>query len=66
MTLNRRRVDRQRRAAAVTLSVAAHGLAVFLRQPVFAAMLEPGRRPQRAQLQAQQEFIEAHCTAPVR
>jgi len=31
-----------------------------------AAMLEPGRRPQRAQLQALQEFIEAHCTAPVR
>jgi hypothetical protein len=31
-----------------------------------AAMLEPGRHPQRALLQAQQEFIEAHCTAPVR
>jgi len=31
-----------------------------------AAMLEPGRHPQRAQLQALQEFIEAHCTAPVR
>jgi hypothetical protein len=31
-----------------------------------ADMLEPGRRPVREQLKAQQEFIEAHCKAPVR
>jgi hypothetical protein len=31
-----------------------------------ADMLEPGRRPTREQLKTQQEFIEAHCTAPVR
>ena len=31
-----------------------------------AAMLEPGQRPQREQLKTQQEFIEAHCMAPVR
>jgi hypothetical protein len=29
-------------------------------------MLEPGNRPTREQLKAQQEFIEGHCTAPVR
>jgi len=31
-----------------------------------ADMLEPGRRPTREQLKTQQEFIESHCTAPVR
>jgi len=31
-----------------------------------AEMLEPGRRPTREQLKNQQEFIEAHCKAPVR
>jgi hypothetical protein len=31
-----------------------------------ADMLEPGRRPTRDQLKTQQEFIESHCTAPVR
>jgi hypothetical protein len=29
-------------------------------------MLAPGRKPTREQLKVQQEFIEAHCTAPVR
>lgn len=31
-----------------------------------ADMLAPGRKPTRDQLKVQQEFIEAHCTAPVR
>jgi hypothetical protein len=31
-----------------------------------ADMLAPGRKPSREQLKVQQEFIEAHCTAPVR
>jgi hypothetical protein len=31
-----------------------------------ASMLEPGNRPTREQLKTQQEFIEGHCTAPVR
>lgn len=31
-----------------------------------ADMLAPGRRPTRAQLKSQQEFIESHCTVPVR
>jgi hypothetical protein len=31
-----------------------------------ADMLAPGRRPTRDQLKTQQEFIESHCTAPVR
>ena len=31
-----------------------------------ADMLEPGRRPTREQIKVQQEFIESHCTAPVR
>jgi Domain of unknown function (DUF4124) len=31
-----------------------------------ARMLEPGRRPAREQLRIQQEFIDAHCKAPVR
>ena len=31
-----------------------------------ASMLEPGKRPTREQLQTQQEFIEGHCTLPVR
>jgi hypothetical protein len=31
-----------------------------------AEMLQPGRRPTRAQLQAQQQFIERHCESPVR
>ncbi|HEX9206615.1 MAG TPA: DUF4124 domain-containing protein [Steroidobacteraceae bacterium] len=31
-----------------------------------ADMLEPGHRPTREQLKTQQEFIEAHCKAPVR
>jgi hypothetical protein len=31
-----------------------------------ADMLAPGRKPTREQLKVQQEFIEAHCTAPVR
>lgn len=31
-----------------------------------AAMLEPGHRSTREQLKVQQEFIESHCTAPVR
>jgi hypothetical protein len=31
-----------------------------------AAMLEPGKKPTREQLKAQQEFVDRHCTAPVR
>ena len=31
-----------------------------------ADMLEPGQRPSREQLKTQQEFIESHCTSPVR
>lgn len=31
-----------------------------------ADMLAPGRKPTREQLKVQQEFIESHCTAPVR
>jgi hypothetical protein len=31
-----------------------------------AAMLEPGHRSTREQLKTQQEFIESHCTLPVR
>ena len=31
-----------------------------------AAMLEPGRKPTREQLKAQQQFIERHCESPVR
>ena len=31
-----------------------------------ADMLAPGRRPAREQLKAQQEFIESHCSLPVR
>jgi hypothetical protein len=31
-----------------------------------ADMLAPGRKPTRDQLKVQQEFIESHCTAPVR
>jgi hypothetical protein len=31
-----------------------------------ADLLEPGQRPSREQLKSQQEFIEDHCTAPVR
>ena len=31
-----------------------------------ADMLEPGQRPSRDQLKTQQEFIESHCTSPVR
>ena len=31
-----------------------------------ADLLEPGQRPAREQLKLQQEFIEDHCTAPVR
>jgi hypothetical protein len=31
-----------------------------------ADMLAPGRKPTRDQVKVQQEFIESHCTAPVR
>ena len=31
-----------------------------------ADMLQPGQRPSRDQLKMQQEFIESHCTSPVR
>lgn len=31
-----------------------------------AALLEPGAKPTREQLKSLQEFVEAHCTAPVR
>jgi hypothetical protein len=31
-----------------------------------AAMLEPGQKPSRDAVKAQSEFIEAHCSPPVR
>jgi hypothetical protein len=59
----------QRRGEQQTLAAklrVANGSVCLDARNELAAMLEPGRRPQRLQLQAQQEFIEAHCTAPVR
>jgi hypothetical protein len=55
----------EQQALAAKLRVANGSVCLDARNEL-AAMLEPGRRPQRLQLQTQQEFIEAHCTAPVR
>jgi hypothetical protein len=50
---------------AARLRVAKSDVCVDARNKL-AAMLEPGGRPTRERLQTQQEFIEAHCTLPVR
>lgn len=56
---------REQEAQAAKLRVAKGDACVDARNRL-AEMLEPGRRPTREQLKLQQEFIEAHCTAPVR
>jgi hypothetical protein len=56
---------REQEAQAAKLRVAKGDACVEARNRL-AEMLEPGRRPTREQLKLQQEFIEAHCTAPVR
>lgn len=58
------RRDEQRQQAA-QLRVAKGDLCVDARNHL-AEMLEPGRKPSREQLKAQSEFIDAHCTPPVR
>lgn len=55
----------EQEAQAAKLRVARGDACVEARNQL-ADLLEPGRKPTRAQLKAQQEFIEAHCTAPVR
>ncbi len=50
---------------AARLRVARSDVCVDARNQL-ADMLAPGRRPTRDQLKTQQEFIESHCTAPVR
>jgi hypothetical protein len=50
---------------AARLRVAKGGTCVDARNKL-ADMLAPGVRPTREQIKVQQEFIEAHCTAPVR
>jgi hypothetical protein len=56
---------REQEEMAARLRVANSDVCVQARNEL-ADMLEPGRRPQREQLKAQQEFIEVHCKAPVR
>lgn len=58
-------VRRQQEDMAAKLRVAKGDVCVDARNKL-ADMLEPGRRPTRDQLKTQQEFIESHCTAPVR
>jgi hypothetical protein len=58
-------VRRQQEDMAAKLRVAKGDVCVDARNKL-ADMLEPGRRPTRDQLRTQQEFIESHCTAPVR
>jgi hypothetical protein len=58
-------VRRQQEDMAAKLRVAKGDVCVDARNKL-ADMLEPGRRPSRAQVKTQQEFIESHCTAPVR
>ena len=58
-------VRRQQEDMAARLRVAKGDTCVDARNKL-ADMLEPGRRPTRDQLKTQQEFIESHCTAPVR
>ena len=50
---------------AARLRVSKGGACVDARNKL-ADMLAPGRKPTREQLKVQQEFIETHCTAPVR
>lgn len=56
---------REQEQMAAKLRVAKGGACVDARNKL-ADMLEPGKRPSREQLKNQQEFIEAHCKAPVR
>jgi hypothetical protein len=56
---------RQQEEAAARLRVARGDTCVDARNKL-ADMLEPGQRPTREQLKNQQEFIESHCTPPVR
>jgi hypothetical protein len=56
---------REQEDMAARLRVAKGDVCVDARNKL-ADMLEPGRRPTRDQLKSQQEFIEAHCKAPVR
>lgn len=58
-------VRRQQEDMAARLRVSKGGICVDARNKL-ADMLEPGRRPTRDQLKTQQEFIESHCTSPVR
>jgi hypothetical protein len=55
----------QQEEKAARLRVARGDVCVDARNRL-ADMLQPGRRPTRDQLKTQQEFIESHCTAPVR
>ncbi|HET9694821.1 MAG TPA: DUF4124 domain-containing protein [Steroidobacteraceae bacterium] len=56
---------RQQEEQAARLRVSKGDVCVEARNTL-ADMLAPGRRPTRAQLKSQQEFIESHCTVPVR
>jgi hypothetical protein len=56
---------RQQEESAARLRVSRGDACVDARNKL-AAMLEPGHRSTREQLKVQQEFIESHCTAPVR
>jgi hypothetical protein len=56
---------RQQEEQAARLRVARGDTCVAARNKL-AAMLDGTQRPSREQLQTQQEFIETHCTAPVR
>ena len=58
-------VRQQQEDMAAKLRVAKGDVCVDARNKL-ADMLEPGRRPTRDQVKTQQEFIESHCTAPVR
>jgi hypothetical protein len=56
---------RQQEEQAARLRVSRGDTCVAARDKL-AAMLDGTQRPSREQLQTQQEFIESHCTAPVR
>jgi hypothetical protein len=56
---------REQEQMAAKLRVAKGDVCVDARNRL-ANMLAPGQRPTREQLKNQQEFIEAHCKAPVR
>lgn len=58
-------VRQQQEDMAAKLRVAKGDVCIDARNKL-ADMLEPGRRPTRDQVKTQQEFIESHCTAPVR